>query len=366
MIVGGRELPAGSFTMLLLEEGYKDDTLLHITPFILNGEKVLDDLNADCIDSDAFVKTGADIQIMLNALHNLSPYKWFDIDGEMENVVNLFTAETAAQIEKYFCEKSKIAAYSRAEAYIRNTFRLASSPEELPGRALYDRVKECVSFYMTLADDLAKADYSIRRFMRELPRLEKADEHNLLTLALNSFKIPDFDIHTEYISIEDKKGKNTLARRSYFRGYYSFFMTDFFEGIRCGHYPRRCQVCGRYFMMESARRQKYCDGYAPKELTGGKKISCRKWAASKKSGLAKERAAADPVKARYNSRCGVIREYKSRGTITPKFAEQAARIAREHRDRALKDTEYANTGYAVDMELENILSETQEVLRSAL
>ena len=29
--VGGNELSAGSFAMLLLEEGYKDDTLLHIT-----------------------------------------------------------------------------------------------------------------------------------------------------------------------------------------------------------------------------------------------------------------------------------------------------------------------------------------------
>ena len=32
-----------------------------------------------------------------------------------------------------------------------------------------------------------------------------------------------------------------------------------------------------------------------RELTGGKKINCRKWAASRKSGLSKEKAAADPV-----------------------------------------------------------------------
>lgn len=238
--VGGNELSVGSFAMLLLEEGYKDDTLLHITPFIMNGERVMDDLNADCVDSNTIVKTGEDIRIMLNALRNLSPYRWFDIDGEIRKVTELFTADTAEQIEKYFTEKAKLSVCSRAEVYIRNKLRLSSSPEAMPGRALLDSVKEIIGFYLTLADDLAKADYSLRQFMRELPHLGKADEHNLLLLALDRFRIPDFDVHTEYISAEDKKGKKTLARRLYFTSYYSFLMTDFFEGIRCGHYPRRC------------------------------------------------------------------------------------------------------------------------------
>ena len=116
-------------------------------------------------------------------------------------------------------------------------------------------------------------------------------------------------------------------------------------------------------MMMSARRQKYCDGYAPQELTGKKKISCRKWAASRKSGLEKEKAAADPVKAAYTTRCSVIREYKSRGTISEDFAAAALRIAKEYRDRALQDTDYANSCYYDDISHENIMSEAANSMR---
>ncbi|MBS6598975.1 MAG: hypothetical protein KH292_06735, partial [Collinsella sp.] len=35
----------------------------------------------------------------------------------------------------------------------------------------------------------------------------------------------------------------TLARRLYFDSYYSFIITDFFEGLHYGHYPRKCGIC---------------------------------------------------------------------------------------------------------------------------
>ena len=71
------------------------------------------------------------------------------------------------------------------------------------------------------------------------------------------------------------------ARRMFFDNYYSFVLTDFFEGLHYGHYPRRCPICKRYFLMTSARRQMYCNGTAPFTLKG-KPITCRKYAARMK------------------------------------------------------------------------------------
>ena len=98
-----------------------------------------------------------------------------------------------------------------------------------------------------------------------------------------------------------------------FESYYSFVLTDFFEGLHHGHYPRRCEVCKQYYLMQSARRQKYCTyGTAP-ELYHGEKISCRRYAIIQ--GKA-ERAKDNPLKAAYDRRCSAIRSEKSRGTIS--------------------------------------------------
>lgn len=363
VIICDREFPVGSLAIMLLDEGYRDDALLHITVFRTNITEILDDLKADCVESEVLLKMGRDIQIMLGALRTLSPYRWLDIDGEAEYVRSLCSEDTAAKIEEYLVERARLRSINRAELYIRNVFKLPSAPENMEGCELLDEVRQTAEFYLHLSDDFAAADTAIRHFMREQRYLEKLDESHLLTLALDMFRMPDFDVHTEYVAVDGKSGRKAVARRLYFDSYYSLFITDFFEGIRCAHRVERCQVCGRYFMMECSRRQKYCDGYAPEELTGKKKMSCRKWAASKKSGLAKEKAAADPVKATYTTRCSVIREYKSRGTISEDFAAAALRIAKEYRDRALQDTDYANSRYYDDISHENIMSEAANSLR---
>ena len=88
-----------------------------------------------------------------------------------------------------------------------------------------------------------------------------------------------------------------VAKRLHFRNYYGFILTDFFEGLRYNHYPRRCEVCKNYYLMKSARQQKYCDGYAPEELTDGEKLSCRQYAAWVGK---KELAEGNPIKEIYN------------------------------------------------------------------
>ena len=68
MYLCGREFPVGSLAMMLLEEGYINDALLHITVFRTNTEDILKSLSADYIENDVLLKMGEDIQIMLGAL----------------------------------------------------------------------------------------------------------------------------------------------------------------------------------------------------------------------------------------------------------------------------------------------------------
>ena len=107
--------------------------------------------------------------------------------------------------------------------------------------------------------------------------------------------------------------------------YYSLGLTDFTGGLHHGQYPRQCEMCGQYFLMQSGRRQKYGSyGTAP-ELYNGKKISCRRYAIVQ--GKA-ERAKDNPLKAAYEKRRAAIRTEKSRGTITAEFAAAAQDMAK--------------------------------------
>ena len=111
--------------------------------------------------------------------------------------------------------------------------------------------------------------------------------------------------------------------------------------------------------MTTARRQQYCNGTAPYEVRG-KKVTCRKYAASINR---KELAAADPVVDIYNRRCSAIRTEKGRGTITETFAAKATELAKEYKFKALQNADYANGQYAHDMSREKLYAETDRRLK---
>ena len=146
-----------------------------------------------------------------------------------------------------------------------------------------------------------------------------------------------------------------MARRLCFDRYYSFLLTDFFEGLHYGHYPRRCPVCEKYFLMQSARRTIYCSGLSPYEGRRGR-LTCRAYGAMQHR---KELAEGDPVADIYNRRCSAIRSEVSRGTITKEFGERVRALAKEHKQRAQSDHEYAVKQYKADMERKKLYRDAE-------
>ena len=223
-------------------------------------------------------------------------------------------------------------------------------------------IKSILLFFDSLADDLILAHGSLLKFCRRIDEVERLDEAHLLPLALEIFVDHHFTQSGRYISVKKnaKSVTGTVGKRLNFDSYYSFILTDFFEGLHYGHYPRKCEICKKYFLMQNARRQKYCSyGIAP-ELYRGKKITCRKYAAVLNR---KEKAENDPIVTIYNRRCAAIRTECGRGTITKEYAEAAKRIAKEHKLRALADDQYAKTQYRKDMSREALYTEVDRILK---
>ena len=225
---------------------------------------------------------------------------------------------------------------------------------------LLAEVMDTLRFYDTIGDNVHKAFHQLKKFAAKADEAERLDEAHLLPIALEIFGDLSLPVTTEYVPYKKnaKSKSEVVARRLYFDSYYSFIITDFFEGLHYGHYPRQCEICESYFLMTSARRQRYCTGMSPYTFRG-KQISCKQYAASINR---KELATADPIVDIYNRRCGAIRSEKSRGSITEEIAAKAKELALEHKLHAQEDPQYANTQYPLDMAQKALYEEARRHL----
>ena len=251
-----------------------------------------------------FLAAGTEIGYILNTLPILKPFNALDILGERNRISELFSKENAKLIVDFFHLRSAVESKEQAE------LDLDLLPPEydkaffISYNNLIADVSNTLAFYNAISDDMLRVHKALTEFVKRIDEAERFDEEHLLPIALEVFNTVPFTVKTEYISQKKnaKSKASVLARRLYFDSYYSFIVTDFFEGLHYGHYPRRCGICKKYFLMTSARRQQYCNGLSPYEVRG-KRVTCRKYAASINR---KELAAADPVVDIYNRRCAAI------------------------------------------------------------
>ncbi len=358
--IDNKTYPAGTFATHLLNQYYKDDTAARVSSYVMNNWTVQESLTKGYLNSRTLEKVGKDILHILDALPKLKPFDRLDIEGERQLISETFTEENGDFIVEYFRRKSFILAMDDGAIvndlppeYDKEFFTTADDLLSLIWQKLY--------FYDDISSQMREAFEGLTEFCDRLDEAEHFDEPNLLPLALDIFGNEELDMTSEYIAIRKTAKSKSLvtARRMHFDNYYSFVLTDFFEGLHYGHYPRRCPICKRYFLMTSARRQVYCNGTAPYTLKGNP-ITCRKYAARIKE---KERSEGNPIYPIYKSRCSAIRVEQKRSTITAEFAAIALKVAKEYWQKAKHDDDYANGQYKADMKREKIYMETDRRIK---
>ena len=355
--IGSKSYAAGIFAAHLLNRYYRNDTAARIAVFRQSNWNVQEQLAAGYLSSVDFVNAGEEIQNILLTLPKLKPFDTLDTVSEKQRISEMFTEENAELLPDYFIRRGKAA---QTDGGAR---ALGILPKE------YDKVlfKKCetlcatvlrtLRFYDAIPEDMRKAFEQLKKFVSRVDEADRFDERHLLPIATEVFGSSLFPLHTEYLALPKRRNSHILvtARRMAFESYYSFVLTDFFEGLHHGHYPRQCEICGQYFLMQSARRQKYCSyGTAP-ELYNGKKISCRRYAIVQ--GKA-ERAKDNPLKAAYEKRRAAIRSEKSRGTISAEFAAAAQTMAKRRLEQAEEDDAYAKANYYADLERAKLYADT--------
>lgn len=160
---------------------------------------------------------------------------------------------------------------------------------------------------------------------------------------------------TQYFSHRDANGKSTIARHMHYVTFIGMFRADFFEGLAVGHAPRKCKICGRWFLTTDAHRAVYCDGYAPNDP---RSRTCRQLGA-RLGREERERADNHPVKKIYKKAMDGINKRLSRGTVSDAIAAAAKRIAKSKMEQAIIDPGYAVENYEKEMQIEDLVLAAQ-------
>lgn len=168
------------------------------------------------------------------------------------------------------------------------------------------------------------------------------------------------NVSMQYVS-ELMPGKDApqLVKRMHYVSFVGMFRSDLFEGLCVGHAPRKCPICGRWFLTTDARHTKYCGGLAPRDK---RRRTCRQ--IGNLQGRAQRELADDhPIKAIYARRMNTIIQCQRRGTLDETLADEMKRLGKNKLERAISDTAYASGSYAEEMEQASLMSEAKKYLR---
>ena len=352
------KFPIGSFVVDFLNQYEENDNGARVASMRYDNWMLSSKMEKGYINDYEFIKAGKEILYILDVLPNISPFQYLDIEAEKKLIAETFTKENANYILEYYQQRAKVSLQDEG-AMALDILPKGYAEFSKEANKLLSRVKALLQFYENIGNDMIKAFEKLTEFVWGLDDLEHYKENELLTLAYDIFGVDRFNIATEYAAITKGK-KKMLVKRFHFKTFYSFILTDFFEGLALGHYPRQCEVCETYFLMKNARKQKYCTGFAPLDITGGKKFTCRQYAAMVGR---KERAKNDPIKDIYTKRCACIRTELSRNKVRWQLAYEAKQLAKELKTRCDYEEDYTYEEYLKDMERNNLYDEAEKRIK---
>ncbi len=288
---------------------------------------------------------------MLDILSQTPPFSYMNISKHRERIEKVFTVDNAL---KYVEFAIKAATNSLQFEEIQN-FTDAMMLQRYT--AVFGHLAYSLGEYQTAMLDFAEksdcneADRTAEGFAKMFgsyfpPEFSIAESNAWMSTLNNS---------VQYVSVirpGEKVAK--LVKRMHYVSFVGMFRSDLFEGLCVGHAPKKCKICGKWFLTTNARHTKYCGGYAP-----GDKLhrTCRQ-IGNLKGREQRELADDHPVKQIYEKRLNTINRYVKRGTLDADLAEVMKKLAKDKMLRALSNVAYAKGDYEKEMGQAALLNES--------
>ncbi len=343
----GITLPSGSIGCAALN--ISDDVVEELKQICQPLQAAIDAIMKMQLNLEHLTPTGDSILQILELLQREKAFPLLDYPYYRKRVRQIFTAENMKNAVGYVELTASDPADAIDDPFVR-------------GRGLLTVLLFCAQ----LPDTLAMFKIGLLPFAQALHESDRTAEDYAAEFGKYFSEFPQFslsdpswmslvNLSMQYLSTV-MPGKNVpqLVRRMHYVSFVGMFRFDLFEGLSVGHAPRKCPICGRWFLTTDARHTKYCGGFAPGDPKGR---TCRQL--GNLQGREKRELADDhPLKVIYNRRMNTIQVYLRRGTLDEATAEKMKRLARNKLERAISDAAYANGSYADEMEQDALLRES--------
>ena len=340
VIYEGKTFPVGTLACDALN--VSADTLAQMNEQCQKINLLLGMLNAGQDVSALFPMARDAALAMLGILSKTPPFSYMNISQHRERIEKVFTADNTLKYVEFAIKAAtnslqfeEVPKYADAMMLQRYT-------------AVFGHLAYSLGEYQTAMLDFAEksdgneADRTAEGFARMFgsyfpPELSITEGNAWMSTLNNS---------VQYVSVI-RPGEEVakLVKRIHYVSFVGMFRSDLFEGLCVGHAPKKCKICGKWFLTTNARHTKYCGGYAP-----GDKLhrTCRQ-IGNLKGREQRELADDHPLKQIYEKRLNTINRYVKRGTLDADLAEVMKKLAKDKMLRALSNVAYAKGDYEKEM-----------------
>ena len=267
---------------------------------------------------------------MLDILSKTPPFSYMDIPKHREQIEKVFTADNALKYMEFAIKATT------------NSLQL----EEVPRYADAMMLQRYTAVFGHLAYSLGEYQKAMLDFAEGFAKMFGSYFPPKFSITDGNAWMSTLNNSVQYVSVI-RPGENVakLVKRMHYVSFVGMFRSDLFEGLCVGHAPKKCRICGKWFLTTNARHTKYCGGYAP-----GDKLhrTCRQ-IGNLKGRAQRELADDHPVKQIHEKRLNTINRYIKRGTLDEDLAEVMKKLAKDKMLQALSNVAYAKGDYEKEM-----------------
>ncbi len=346
---GKRALPTGSIGCAALN--ITDEQIGALTTLCQPLTEIILMLGTGKVDVSVFSKAERSLLQIIRFLQKTEPFSFLDLAADEAELHHLFDGEHIENIVAYIKAAQEIGAIAAFdEKYSRGVgvMKLIQVMSQIGGTLLIYK-QSMTAFAHSLHDSKRTPDGYAAAFAEHFTNTDKLSLSEPSWMALSNTTM-------QYVSsVMPEKEIPQLVKRLHYVSFVGMFRSDLFEGLCVGHAPRKCPICGRWFLTTDARQTKYCGGLVPGDKLGR---TCRQ-IGNLKGREQRELAGDHPIKAIYTRRMNTITQYLHRGTLDEQTAAVMKLLAKDKLELAIEDAAYAQGDYAKEMEQATLLKEAK-------
>lgn len=214
--------------------------------------------------------------------------------------------------------------------------------------AMYEYIRDYVSYSMLYSDSLDVGSLS-KTYQYVMSKDGTGWEIDRLLEALEGeYRLGD-QIILQYVPMKKENSDDWMISEFFrFDTLQGLLKTDFVRGLMKGHFPRKCEHCGRYFLMTKGYHTRFCDMPSPEDPA----MTCRQ--AAYKKAKSKELSKDDPKYQSYMRCRKRINTAFARGSIGEKEKALLLSAAEDMYFEAQSSPKYSNEEFEQLLSSENL------------